>query len=73
MINSGVTHNVIHQKIVEELKLPITRGTELGVTIGVVTIVEREGIYRTIKLKLPELTIRVNFLTINLGKRDVVV
>ena len=35
--------------------------------------VERKGICRKIELKLPKLTIQVNSLTINLGKRDVVV
>ena len=33
MVNCGATRNGIHQKIVEELKLPITRGMEFGVVL----------------------------------------
>ena len=56
----------------EELKLPITRGSVFGVTMGVVTTVEGEGICGRTELKLLKITIHVKFLAINLGKRDVV-
>ena len=41
--------------------------------MGVVTTVKGEGTCDRIELERPEITIRINFLTINLGKRDVVV
>lgn len=41
MINSEVNPIFIQQNIREELKLPITRGLDIGVTMGVVMTVER--------------------------------
>ena len=72
LINSGATHNFIHQGVVEEPKLPLEKGTKFGVTIGDGSMLEGRGICNHVEVKLPELTIVADFLAFELGKIVVV-
>ena len=72
LIDSGATHNFIHEALVEEKQLKITQGTKFGVTIGNGTRCLGKGICKRVKLKLRELTILADFLAVELGRVDVV-
>ncbi|TYK17993.1 Ty3/gypsy retrotransposon protein [Cucumis melo var. makuwa] len=72
LIDSGATHNFIHQALVDEKKILIEEGTPLGVTIGDGTRYKGKRICRKVELRLNELTIVADFLTVVLGKVDVV-
>lgn len=67
LIDSGATHNFIHQVLVEELKLTIEEGTAFGVTIGDGSNRRRKGLCQRVEVKLPELTIIADFLAVELG------
>ncbi|KAA0033896.1 retrotransposon protein [Cucumis melo var. makuwa] len=72
LIDSGATHNFIHQGIVQELALSLHGKTKFGVTIGDGTTLEGKGICKKIEAKLPKLTIVEDFLVIELGRIDLV-
>ena len=72
LIDSGATHNFIHQALVEEKQLPWEKNTQFGVTIGDGTRRKGKGICRRVELKLKELTVEADFLAVELGKVDVV-
>lgn len=46
LIDSGATHNFIHQALAEEKKLPMEKGTQFGFTIGDGTRCKGKGICR---------------------------
>lgn len=63
---------IILNGIVEELKLPLAKETNFGVTIGDGSVPEGRGICKHVEIKLPELTTTIaNFLATELGKIDV--
>ncbi|KAA0041348.1 retrotransposon protein [Cucumis melo var. makuwa] len=72
LIDSGATHNFIHQGIVEELALPLEGKTKFGVTIGNGTTLKGKGICKKVEVKLSELTTVADFLVIELGRIDLV-
>ncbi|KAA0050701.1 retrotransposon protein [Cucumis melo var. makuwa] len=61
LIDSGTTHNFIHQGVVKELNLPMGGKTNSEVTISNGTTLEGKGICKRVEVKLPELTIVANF------------
>ncbi|KAA0050298.1 putative dual-specificity RNA methyltransferase RlmN [Cucumis melo var. makuwa] len=57
LIDCGTTHNLTHKKMVDELNLPVTDET-------------RFWSYHRVEVRLPELIVRADLLTIDLGKMD---
>lgn len=72
LIDSDATYNFIHQGVAKKLSLLMEGKTKFGVTICDGTALEGKGICKRVKVKLPKLTIMVDFLVIKLGKFDVV-
>ncbi|KAA0042326.1 pleiotropic drug resistance protein 1-like [Cucumis melo var. makuwa] len=72
LIGNGETHDFIHYKLMDELKLPITKETKFGVNIGDSIACEGHGICKRVEVKLTKLTIVEDFLAIDLGKMDVI-
>ena len=72
LIDSGATHNFIHNKIVEEVGLELENHTPFGVTIGDGTRCQGRGVCNRLELKLKEITIVADFLAIELGSVDVI-
>ena len=67
LIDSEVTHNFIHNKIVEEMGLALEKSTPFEVTIGDGTRCQGRGMCKRLELKLKEIPIVVDFLAIELG------
>ena len=72
LIDSIATHNFIHQRLVDELNLPIIEESKFGVTIGDETMREGSGICRRVEVVLVDIIIVANFLAIELGNMDVI-
>lgn len=72
LIDCGATHNFIAQSLLEELKLPYSETTHYGVIMGTGLTVKREGICKGVVLELLELTVKEDFLPLELGSLDVV-
>ncbi|XP_022154744.1 uncharacterized protein LOC111021922 [Momordica charantia] len=72
LIDCGATHNFISQKLVDAFNLPLHETSNYGVIMGTGVVVRGKGICKGIILYLPELTIRENFLPLELGNLDVV-
>ncbi|KAL0554692.1 hypothetical protein IC582_008619 [Cucumis melo] len=72
LIDSGATHNFIHQSLAEELRMRLEQDTPFGVTIGDGTRCKGKGICRRVELKLKEITIIEDFLAVELGTVDAV-
>ena len=52
LIDSGATHNFVHYKIVEEMKIPIETNTSFAVTIGDETCCRGRGLCKRLEVKL---------------------
>lgn len=72
LIDSGATHNFIHNKIVEEMRLELENHTPFGVTIGDGTRCQGRGVCQRLELKLKEITIVADFLAIEFGSVDII-
>ncbi|KAL0560711.1 hypothetical protein IC582_001124 [Cucumis melo] len=72
LIDSGATHNFIHQSLVVDLKLGMEQHTQFGYTIGNGTRCKGKGICRRVEVKLEEITIIADFLAVELGSVDAV-
>lgn len=72
LIDSSATHNFIHQRIVNELELPISGKMKFGVVIGNGTELRGQGVCRSIEVKLTDLVVMADFLAIELGQMDVI-
>ena len=72
LIDSGATHNFIHNRVVEERELPGEKGTQFGVTTGDGTKCKGRGVCRRVELRLKDITIVADFLAIELENVDVI-
>lgn len=72
LIDCGATHNFIHQRLQEELRLPITEMNNYGVVVGNRTKIKGRGICKSIIIKLPNLVVTADFLPIDMGRMDVI-
>lgn len=74
LIDCGATHNFISQKLVEEMKLPISETLNYGIqiNIGTWTAVKGKGICTGIVISMDEITVAKDFLPIELGGIDVI-
>ncbi|KAL0539616.1 hypothetical protein IC582_023832 [Cucumis melo] len=72
LIDSGATHNFIHQALAEELQMRLEQNTQFGYTIGNGTRCKGKGVCRRVELKLKEITIIADFLAVELGTVDAV-
>ncbi|KAL4023262.1 hypothetical protein IC575_017013 [Cucumis melo] len=72
LIDSGTTHNFIHQALAEELQMGLEQNTQFGYTIGNGTRYKGKGVCRRVELKLKEITIIADFLAVELGTVDAV-
>ncbi|KAA0059036.1 ty3-gypsy retrotransposon protein [Cucumis melo var. makuwa] len=72
LVDSGATHDFIHQAVVEEVNIIIEKDTTFGVTIENGTNRRGRGLCKRVELKLPELIIVADFLVIELGKVDII-
>lgn len=53
MVDCGATHNFIHQRLVEELELPLSETSHYGVVVGNGTALKGKGICKSIVVVLP--------------------
>ncbi|KAA0051199.1 ty3-gypsy retrotransposon protein [Cucumis melo var. makuwa] len=72
LIDSGATHNFIHQALAVDLQLGLEQHTQFGYTIGNGARCKGKGICRRVELKLEEITIIADFLAVELGTVDAV-
>lgn len=72
LIDCGATHNFIAHSLSEELKLPCSETTSYGVIMGTRLAVKGKGICCGVVLELPKLTVKEDFLPLELGSLDVV-
>ncbi|KAL4018114.1 hypothetical protein IC575_021704 [Cucumis melo] len=72
LIDSGATHNFIHQSLAVDLKLGLDPHTPFSYTIGNGTRCRGKGICRRVEVKLDEITIIADFLAVELGSVDAV-
>ncbi|XP_038898276.1 uncharacterized protein LOC120085983 isoform X2 [Benincasa hispida] len=70
LIDCGATHNFLHKRLVNELKIPMNK--KFSVVIGNGDMIKGGGICKAINLELPNLRVKTNFLAIDLGQMDVV-
>lgn len=72
MIDCGVTHNFIHQTILDELELPLSETSHYGVVVGNGVALKGKRICKAIMVVLPNLTIYRRFLIVRVGsgRRD---
>lgn len=71
LIDSGTTHNFIHQALVEGRQILI-ENTPFGVTIGNGTRCKGKELCKMVELRLNKLIIVADFLVVELGSVDVV-
>lgn len=67
LIDYGNTHNFIAQRLVDDLKLPITVTKNYGVILGSGRAVKGKGICKAVAIKVADITIVENFLPLELG------
>lgn len=72
LIDCGATHNFISLTLADELQLPKTETISYGVIMGSGIAVKGNGICRGVVLSLPELSVKEDFLLLDLGTLDVV-
>ncbi|TYK02434.1 retrotransposon protein [Cucumis melo var. makuwa] len=72
LIDSGATHNFIHQTLAVDLQLGLEQQTQFGYTIGNGTRCKGKGICRRVEIKLEEITTIADFLAVELGSVDAV-
>ncbi|XP_038906781.1 uncharacterized protein LOC120092698 [Benincasa hispida] len=71
LIDCETTHNFVHQKIVRELHLPIDK-KNFNVVIENGTVIQEEGVCKALELNPPALTVKTDFLAIDLRQMDLV-
>ena len=70
MIDCGGIHNFIHQRIVDELELPLSETSHYGVVVENGVALKGKGICKSIVVVLPSLKIMEDFLLLELGWVD---
>lgn len=69
LIDCGATHNFIHQKLAEELKLQAAKTSNYRIVLGNGTAIRVQGICRT---TIQGITVVEDLLPLDLGKMDVI-
>ena len=72
LIDSGATHNFVHYKIIEEMKIPSEADTTFAATIGDGTCCKGRGLCKRLEVKLQGITVVADFLLIELGNVDAI-
>lgn len=72
MIDSGATHNFITQRLVDDLKLPLTDTANYGILLGSGPPIKGKGVCKGVVLSLGDLTVVENFIPLDLVGVDVV-
>lgn len=72
LVDCGATLNFISPKIVEKMKLSVTNTVNYGVIMGTGSVVRGKGICKNVVLSLAGLTIREDFLPLELGSVDLI-
>lgn len=61
LIDCGATHNFIAQRLVDELKLPITVTKNYGVILGLGRAVKGKGVCKAVAIRVADIIIVENF------------
>lgn len=72
LIDCGATHNFISQKLVNELKLPVSETLNYGIIMGTGTAAKGRGICKGVVISLKDLTIAEDYLPLELRSIDVI-
>lgn len=72
LIDCGLTHNFIAERLVLSLKLPIVETSNYGVILGSGLVIKGKGICNVVELVIGELIVRGSFLPLELGGVDVI-
>lgn len=72
LIDSGATHNFITQRLVDDLKLPLTETANYGILMGAGPPIKGKGVCKGVVLSLGDLTVVEIFLPLDLVGVDVV-
>ena len=72
LIDSGATHNFIHNRTVKEKNLYLEKGNPFAVTIGDGTKCTGKGVCKRVELELQGVVVVADFFAIELGNVDVI-
>lgn len=72
MVDYSATHNFIHQRIVDELELPLSETSHYEVVVENGVALKGKGICKAVVVVLPNLMIKEDFLPLELGQVDVI-
>lgn len=72
LIDCGATHNFISQKLVNELKLPVSETLNYGIIMGTGIAAKGRGICKGVVISLKDLTIAEDYLPLELRSIDVI-
>ena len=72
LIDLGATHNFISEKLIGELKVPMTATTRFGVQLGNGDNIPTQGICHGVRLQLQGIEIIEDFIPLKLGSIDII-
>ncbi|KAA0063451.1 ty3-gypsy retroelement transposase [Cucumis melo var. makuwa] len=72
LINYGATHNLVSEKLVKKLLIPIKETTHYGVILGSGAAVQGKEICEELEIYMKNWTVKENFLPLELGGVDII-
>ncbi|KAA0047243.1 Retrotransposable element Tf2 [Cucumis melo var. makuwa] len=72
LIDCGVTHNFISEKLVKSLQLPIRETARYGVILGSGTAIQGKSVCEDVEIQLMNWSVKEEFLPLELGGVDVI-
>lgn len=72
LIDCRANHNVISQRLVDELKFPLTTTSNYGIIMGNGLTVKGKGVCKVVVVNLPKLFVQEDFLPLDLEGVDMI-